>query len=98
MVREAAIFGTEKEFRKWFEKNLGRFGVKRIILSQEVCPDYVLEMTDGRVLRVEAELFAINFRYHRHDPAKVDLILACYAKAPELDSVPVVAANKLWCE
>jgi len=97
-VREAAIFQTEAEFREWFEKNLGRFGVKRVILSQEVCPDYVLEMDNGQVLRVEAELFAINFRYHKHDPAKVDLILACYAKAPDLDGVPVVTANKLWCE
>ena len=47
-MREAAIFKTEGEFREWFEARLDRFGVKRIILSQEVSPYYTLEMTDGR--------------------------------------------------
>ncbi len=55
-------------------------------------------MADGRVIRAEAELFAINFRYHGHDPRKVDLIIACYAKAPELDGVPVLAANEFWSD
>jgi hypothetical protein len=97
-MREAAVFQTEAEFREWFERNLTRFGFARIILSQEPCPDYVLEKLDGTIVRAEAELFAINFRYHRHDPAKVDLIIACYAKEPELDGIPVIAANELWTE
>jgi hypothetical protein len=87
---------TEADFRKWFEQNLESVGVKRVILSQEACPDYVVEMTDGRVVRMEAELFAVNFRYHRHDPAKVDYILACYSKTAEIDGVPVIAINKLY--
>lgn len=93
---EAIVFKLESEFRSWFERNLDRFGVKRIILSQEVCPDYVLELVDGRIARVEAELFAINFRYHGHDPARVDLIVACYSRTDSIDGVPVIAANKLW--
>jgi hypothetical protein len=97
-MREAAVFKTEAEFREWFERRLDRFGVTRIILSQEVCPDYVFEMSDGRVIRAEAELFAINFRYHGHDPRKADLIIACYSKTPEVDGVPVLAANELWSE
>src|SRR5437763_446581 len=97
-VREAAVFKNEAEFREWFERNLERFGVKRIVLSQQVCPDYVLEMNDGRVIRAEAELFAINFRYHGHDPQKADLIIACYAKEQEVDGVPILAANELWSE
>jgi len=72
---------SEAEFRKWFEQNLLAFGVRKIILSQEPCPDYVLQMQDGRIVRVEAELFAVNFRYHRHDPRKVDFILAAYSHA-----------------
>jgi len=55
-----------------------------------------LELNDGTIARVEAERFAINFRYHGHDPAKADFILACYSKSESLDGVPVVAANKLW--
>jgi hypothetical protein len=97
-MREAAVFQTEAEFRAWFERNLTRFGFRRIILAQEPCPDYVLEKLDGTIVRAEAELFAVNFRYHRHDPAKVDLIIACYAKGPELDGIPVIAANELWAE
>ena len=42
------------------------------------------------------ELFAINFRYHRHDPRKVDFILACFSKTQEVDGVRVVAINRLW--
>ncbi len=97
-MRDGAVFTTERQFRGWFEENLVRFGVKRIVLSQEVCPDYVLEMNDGRIVRAEAELFAVNFRYHRHDPRKVDLIVACYASAAAIEGVPVLAANEFWSE
>ena len=90
------IHESEAEFRQWFDKNLSRFGISEIILSQEVCPDYVVRMNDGSVKKVEAELFAVNFRYHGHDPQKVDLIVACYSKTDSLDGVPVLAANKFW--
>ena len=95
-MKEAVIFYTEKDFREWFEANLNKVGVKRIILSQEPCPDYVVEMENGEIAKVEAELFAINFKYHRHDPSKADYILACYAKEKEVLGVPVIAINKLW--
>ena len=95
-MKRALIFTKESDFRVWFEQNLESVGVKRIILSQEVCPDYVAEMSDGRIARIEAELFAINFRYHRHSHTKVDYILACYSNAEEVDGVPVIAVHKLW--
>lgn len=95
-MKQGTVFERESDFRQWFEANLDRFGVKRIILSQEPCPDYVAEMVDGRVLRIEAELFAVNFRYHRHDPSKVDLIVACYSRAESIEGVPVLAVHKLW--
>ncbi|MBW1728910.1 MAG: hypothetical protein JRJ62_15370 [Deltaproteobacteria bacterium] len=53
-------------------------------------------MKDGRVLKVEAELFAINFKYHGHDPAKADLIISCFSKESEVKGVPVVSLHKLW--
>jgi hypothetical protein len=96
-VREATVFTSEKEFRSWFEKNLSRFGVKEIFLSQETCPDYVVVMEDSRYAKVEAELFAINFKYHRHEPSKVDYIVACYSKSDEVEGVPVKAVHRLWC-
>jgi hypothetical protein len=95
-MKEAVIFTNEKEFRCWFEKNLSRFGIKEIFLSQEVCPDYVVVMDDGRHAKVEAELFAVNFRYHGHNPAKADFIVACYSKTDEVEGVPVLAVHRLW--
>jgi len=95
-MRESVIFNNESDFRLWFEKNLERIGVKRIILSQKVCPDYVVEMENGEIAKIEAELFAINFKYHKHDPAKADYILACYSRENEVLGVPVISMNKLW--
>lgn len=96
-MKDAAVFTSEKEFRGWFEKNLSRFGIKEIYLSQEVCPDYVVVLNDGRYAKVEAELFAVNFKYHGHDPAKVDYIVACYSKSDDVEGVPVKAVHRLWC-
>jgi len=95
-VKEAVVFTSESDFRVWFEKNLDQFGIKEIILSQEVCPDYVVIMQDGKPAKIEAELFAVNFRYHRHDPAKADYIVACYSKTDEVQGVPVMAVHRLW--
>ena len=96
-MKEAVVFTNEKEFRRWFEKNLSIFGIKEIFLSQEVCPDYVVIMEDGHPAKVEAELFAVNFKYHGHDPAKADFIVACYSKTDEVEGVPVKAIHRLWC-
>lgn len=96
-MKEAVLFSTEADFRAWFERNLDKVGVRQIVLSQEVCPDYVVIMEDGKPAKMEAELFAVNFKYHGHDAAKVDYILACYSKTGEVEGVPVIAINKLWC-
>jgi len=89
------IYDTEWEFREWFEDNLDRFGFKRVVHTQETCPDYILAAKSGKVLRVEAELFAGNFRSHGHDPHKVDRIVACFAAEDQILGVPVLAANNL---
>jgi hypothetical protein len=96
-MKETAVFTSEQEFRSWFEKNLSRFGIREIYLSQETCPDYVVIMEDGRYAKVEAELFAVNFKYHGHDPSKVDYIVACYTKSNDVEGVPVKAVHRLWC-
>lgn len=96
-MKEAAVFTSEREFRDWFERNLSRFGIREIYLSQETCPDYVVIMEDGRYAKVEAELFAVNFKYHGHDPSKVDYIVACYTKSDDVEGVPVKAVHRLWC-
>lgn len=96
-MKEAVLFTNEAEFRAWFERNLTRFHVKEIVLSQEACPDYVVIMEDGRPAKIEAELFAVNFKYHGHNPTKVDYIVACYSKTDHVEGVPVMAVHRLWC-
>jgi hypothetical protein len=54
-------------------------------------------MQDGTPAKIEAELFDISFKYHRHDPAKADYIVACYSKMAEVEGVPVLAVHRLWC-
>ena len=96
-MKEAVVYTNEADFRKWFEKNLDRFGIKEIIVNQEVCPDYVVIMNDGKTARIEVELFSENFKYHRHDPNKVDYIVACYSKKDNMEGVPVMTVHRLWC-
>src|SRR6266852_4450080 len=97
--------GLEKETNLFTTRN-GNFanGSKTILtglnlsesyLSQEPCPDYVVKSRSGEELRVEAELFATNFIAHRHDPKKVDRIVACFAQESQIMGVPVLAANDL---
>lgn len=96
-MKETIVFTSEADFRCWFEQNLAQFGIKEIFLSQEVCPDYVVIMQDGSYKKIEVELFAANFKYHKHNPTKADYIVACYSKTDEVEGVPVLAVHRLWC-
>ena len=96
-MKKAVVFTNEADFRRWFEQNLAQFDIKEIVLSQEVCPDYVVIMQDGKCAKIEAELFAVNFKYHGHDPAKADYIVSCYSKTDEVEGVPVKTVHRLWC-
>jgi hypothetical protein len=82
-------FKTEAQFRRYFERNLERFDVKSIKLSQNVCPDYVCIMKNGDVLNIEAEVNAHNFLGHEHDEGKVDLIVAAYSSTDRIHGIPV---------
>lgn len=89
MVEEYSEFKSEAKFRKFFEKNLEKFGVRSIKLSQEVCPDYVCIMNDDSVKNVEAELDARNFLQHNHDENKVDLIVCAVSSVDRIHGIPV---------
>ncbi len=86
-------FNSEAEFREFFEKNLEKFGVASIKLSQEVTPDYVCIMKDGSVKNVEAELYSRNFLAHSHDETKVDLIVCAYTSVDKIHGIPVIALD-----
>lgn len=93
MVKKVSEFKSEVQFRKFFEKNLDKFGVKYIKLSQEVTPDYVCIMKDGSVKNVEAELAARHFLQHSHDESKVDLIVCAVSSVGKIHGIPVIALD-----
>jgi len=86
-------FESEAQFRKYFEKNLDRFGIESIKLSQEVTPDYVCIMKDGSVKNIEAEHYGRNFLEHSHDESKVDLIVCAVSSVDRIHGIPVVALD-----
>jgi len=96
-MEETGFFYSEKDFRQYFEKNYKKFGVKKIQLSHEACPDYVLIMKNGDVVNAEAELFAEQFKYdHKHQLHLVDVVLCCYAKSTTVLGKPVIALHKYY--
>ncbi len=93
MTGKIAEFKNEKAFRKFFEKNLEKFGIASIKLSQEVTPDYVCVFKDGSVKNVEAELDAKNFLKHFHDESKVDLIVSATTSVDRIHGIPIVSLD-----
>jgi hypothetical protein len=93
MLNKFEEFKNENHFRRFFEKNLDKFSVKSIILSQEATPDYVCIMKDGSVKKIEAELDAQNFLQHFHDESKVDLIVCAVSSVDKIHGIPVVALD-----
>ena len=77
---EALIpFKSGEEFRAWFERNLSRFGFKKILGKKPKPPTYVLEAEDGRVVKAAVELSAKDFLRSGRDPAAVDLIVCVFS-------------------
>jgi len=96
-MEETGYFYSEKDFRNYFEQHLDKFGVKKIQLSHEACPDYVLIMENGQILNAEAELFADQFKYDHKDQLNlVDVVLCCYAKSNKVLGKPAIALHKLY--
>ena len=71
-------FKSEAEFREWFEKPLvlRKYGIRRVLWSQESFPDLKFETASGRVVLAEVELRTSNFDLHKHDGNQVDLVIA----------------------
>ena len=85
-------FRSEKEFAFWFEKNLEKFGFKRIIEKRtKSSPDYKLENLKGEVKEVELELIGTDFIKHKHDPKSTDLIICLFSTMNNINGVPVLS-------
>ena len=95
-VFEACIpFRSERDFAKFFEENLEKFGFKRIIERRHASsPDYVVEDFNGKRRNIELELFAEDFERHRHGPSKVDYVVALFSVADNVDGIPVISVLK----
>lgn len=73
---------SEMETREWFAANVADFDYS-IVKSRSGYPDYILEDSQGKQYRVEAEFTSDNFIAHGHDPSKCDFIL-CWIHTQEL--------------
>jgi dTDP-glucose pyrophosphorylase len=91
MFKSMVPFMNEWEFADWFEKNLERFGFRKIIERKKGFPDYKIEDIYGKIKRVELELIGADFTRHRHDPKKVDMIVCVYSDKDEIDGVPTLS-------
>ncbi len=88
-------FHTEADFASWFEKNLDKFGFKKIIKkSERFFPDYILEDSKGKKVSVELEIVPLDFIRHKHDPKKVDFVVCLYSDRESVSGVPVISVIK----
>jgi len=91
MFQSMVPFQNEWELAEWFEKNIDRFGFKRIVEKKEGFPDYKIEDIYGKIKRVELELIGTDFIRHKHDPKKVDIIVCVYSDKDDIEGVPVLS-------
>ncbi len=70
------LFWKEEEFEKWFRNNFALFGLKTLHKIDRIFPDVTAETYDGKILRIELELSALNFKSHKHDPKMCDLVIS----------------------
>jgi len=88
-------FKSEDDFAKFFEANLERFGFRRVLNKRYPSyPDYRVEDLNGDAKEVELELFARDFERHRHDPSRVDYIVALFSTEDHVSGVPVLSVLK----
>lgn len=93
---ESAIFlKTEKEFAEWFERSYRVFGFERVIKKNKFGTDYALEDFNGKNVRVELELLAQHFIFHKHKPQDVDVVICAHARPNEqkIKGIPIWAIN-----
>jgi hypothetical protein len=70
-------FHFEEDFREWFENPCvyHKYGIKRILWSQNDFPDLKIETMAGRIILAEVEVKTSNFDSHKHDEDQVDVVI-----------------------
>ena len=80
-------FKDLSEFARFFEKNLEKFGLSKI-LSKTGDSSYITHDSNGAVKRVQAELFAHDYLRHVKKD-RPDIIVSVVTFQDELDGIPV---------
>jgi hypothetical protein len=88
-------FKSEKEFAEWFEQNYSLFGFKEIVNKNKgKTPDYIVKDLNGKIKKVELELFAEDFITHKHKKEDVDIIVALFSKDEKsINEIPTLSLN-----
>jgi Arc/MetJ-type ribon-helix-helix transcriptional regulator len=95
-IFESSIpFKSKEDFARFFEKNIDKFGFKRIVERRYTSsPDYKVEDFDGEEKEVELELFAKDFERHKRRSAKVDCIVSLFSTVDNINGIPVISVLK----
>ena len=89
------VINSEKELKKWFEKNFEKLGYTKIIRKDEgVYPDFIL-LKNKREVKVELETQLSHFLLHKHNVKEVDEIV-CVEKDIKLElGIPIIQVREL---
>lgn len=96
VFEDSIPFRYEREFAKWFEENLDKFGFSKILERRmNSSPDYRLMTDKGEVKEVELELLGRDFERHGHETENVDLIVCVYSSKKKIKGVSVLSLINL---
>lgn len=88
--REWYVFCNEADFAQWFSKSYWFYGLKRILSQGARFPDVTALDRNDRVLRIELEYNASNFKTHNH-PSTCDVIMSMVSSSDRVAGIPVIA-------
>lgn len=84
------LFCNEADFSNWFGRTYWVYGIRKLLSHGTRFPDVTALDSRGRVLRIELEYNAANFKQHNH-PATCDVIMSMMASTDRVAGIPVVA-------
>lgn len=87
------LFCNEADFAAWFNKSYWLYGFKRLVNQGVRFPDVLALDQQNRVIRVELEHDALNFKQHKH-PLTCDLIISMTSSTDKVSGIPVIALFK----
>lgn len=84
---------NEREFAEWFKINWFIFGIDEIIKINPYFPDVIARIED-KIITIELEYFASNFKPHKHDANACDIVISyarCKGEENTIRGVPIIS-------